>query len=252
MRQLRSRPSPGLRPVTASNTLSAFAEGQALSGEEHLAEKAICPICNKRRAERYCPAKGEKICAVDCGTEREVTIDCPSDCPYLAASRRWEQAHPKPIPADEIPFREVTLPAGLLDTRGAAFWGLGYTVLAYAAEQRALTDADVFAAAEAMATTYRTLTSGLYYEKPPAGAVPAGLYGAFASFFAEDKKRATQDPRHTALKDSEIFHLLVFFLRFGRLRSNGRPRSRAFRDFLRAQYPAEDTITKDEPRIILP
>ena len=217
-----------------------------------MADKAICPLCNKRRAERYCPAKGEKICAVDCGTEREVTIDCPSDCPYLAAARRWEQAHPKPIPADEIPFPEVTLPAGLLDTRGAAFWGLGYNVLAYAAEQRSLTDADVFAAAEALATTYRTLTSGIYYEKPPAGVVPAGLYAAFASFFAEDKKRATQDPRHSALKDSEIYHLLVFFLRFGRLRSNGRPRSRAFLDFLRAQYPAEAGVTKDEPRIIMP
>src|SRR5712691_4582830 len=109
-----------------------------------LAEKAICPICNKRRAERYCPAKGEKICAVDCGTEREATIDCPRDCPYLIAAHRWEQAHPKPIPESEIPFREVSVSRDLLHLRGAAIWGLGYTILAYASEQRLLTDAEVF------------------------------------------------------------------------------------------------------------
>ena len=38
-----------------------------------------CPICEKRPPKRFCPAKGEKICAVCCGREREVTIDCPPD-----------------------------------------------------------------------------------------------------------------------------------------------------------------------------
>jgi hypothetical protein len=54
------------------------------------------------------------------------------------------------------------------------------------------------------------------------------------------------------LKDTEIFHLLVFFLRFGRLRSNGRPRTRAFLAFLRSQFPSEVVIAKEEPRIIMP
>ena len=35
-----------------------------------------CPICENRKAARFCPAKGENICAVCCGTEREVTISC--------------------------------------------------------------------------------------------------------------------------------------------------------------------------------
>jgi len=74
-------------------------------------QKTICPICNKRRAERYCPATGEKICAVDCGTEREVTIDCPTDCAYLAAAHHWEQSHPKPLAENEIPFPHVTFSA---------------------------------------------------------------------------------------------------------------------------------------------
>jgi hypothetical protein len=215
-------------------------------------DKKICPICNKRRAERYCPAKGEKICAIDCGTEREVTIDCPSDCAYLVAAHRWEQSHPKPLDEGDVPFLDVSFPADLIHTRQAMLSGLGYTVLIYAADQRSLADSDVFAAVQAMAETRRTLLAGIYYEKPPEIPVAAGLYAALAKFIEEEKKHAAEHPEFPALKETEIFHLLVFFLRFGRLRSNGRPRTRAFIEFLRSQFPSEVGVAKEEPRIILP
>ena len=217
-----------------------------------MADKKICAICNKRRAERYCPAKGEKICAIDCGIEREVTIDCPSDCAYLVAAHRWEQSHPKPLAEGEVPFPDVSFPAELIHTRQTVLSGLGYSVLIYAADQRSLADSDVFAAVQAMAETRRTLLSGIYYEKPPDYPVAAGLYAALAKFIEEEKKHAAEHPEFPALKDTEIFHLLVFFLRFGRLRSNGRPRTRAFIEFLRSQFPIEAGVSKEEPRIILP
>lgn len=217
-----------------------------------MADKKLCPICNKRRAERYCPAKGEKICAVDCGTEREVTIDCPSDCGYLVAAHRWEQTHPKPLSESEVPFPDISFPSDLIHTRQATLSGLGYTVVMYAADQRSLADSDVFGALQAMAETRRTLLSGIYYEKPPAIPVAAGLYAALAKFIEDEKKHAAEHPEFPALKGTEIFHLLVFFLRFGRLRSNGRPRTRAFLGFLRSQFPSEVGAAKEEPRIILP
>jgi hypothetical protein len=217
-----------------------------------LAGKAICPICEKRRAERYCPAKGEKICAIDCGIEREVTIDCPSDCAYLLAAHRWEQAHPKPLAESEIPFPDVSFPADLIRARQAALSGLGYTVLTYAAEQPSLSDAEVLAAARAMAETYRTLISGIYYEKLSEHPLAAGLYAALSKFFVDEKTHQAEHPEFPPLRDSEIFHLLIFFLRFGLLRSNGRPRTRAFIEFLRAQFPRDAGFTKEEPRIIMP
>ncbi len=217
-----------------------------------MADKKICPICNKRRAERYCPAKGEKICAIDCGTEREVSIDCPTVCPYLAAAHRWEQSHPKPIDEGDVPFPDVSFPSDLIHTRQTTLSGLGYTVISYAADQRSLADLDVFAAVQAMAETRRTLLSGIYYEKPPEIPVAAGLYAALAKFIEEEKKHSAEHPEFPALKDTDIFHLLVFFLRFGRLRSNGRPRTRAFIEFLRLQFPTEVGVSKEEPRIILP
>jgi hypothetical protein len=217
-----------------------------------MADKKLCPICNKRRAERYCPAKGENICAIDCGTEREVSIDCPSDCTYLVTAHRWEQTHSKPIAESDVPFPDVSFPSDLIHTRQDALSGLGYTVVTYAADQRSLNDSDVFAALQALAETRRTLLSGIYYEKPPDIPVAAGLYDSLAKFIEDEKKRTAEHPEFPALKDTEIFHLLVFFLRFGRLRSNGRPRTRAFLEFLRSQFPSEVGAAKEEPRIILP
>jgi hypothetical protein len=217
-----------------------------------LTGKAICPICEKRRAERYCPAKGEKICAIDCGTEREVTIDCPSDCAFLVAAHRWEQSHLKPLAEGDVPFPVVSFSSDLIHTRQATLSGLGYTVVIYAADQRSLADSDIFAAVQALAETRRTLLAGIYYEKAPEIPVAAGLYAALAKFIEEEKKHAAEHPEFPPLKDTEIFHLLVFFLRFGRLRSNGRPRTRAFLAFLRSQIPAEVGVAKEEPRIILP
>jgi hypothetical protein len=217
-----------------------------------VAVKQLCPICNKRRAERYCPAKGEKICAIDCGTEREVTIDCPIDCAYLVAAHRWEETHPKPLVESEVPFPDVSFPSDLIHTRQNVLSGLGYTVVIYAGDQRSLNDSDVFAALQGLAETRRTLLSGIYYEKPPAIPVAAGLYAVLAKFIEDEKKHAAEHPEFPALKDTEIFHLLVFFLRFGRMRSNGRPRTRAFLGFLRSQIPTEIGVAKEEPRIILP
>lgn len=217
-----------------------------------MAPHDLCPICNKRRAERYCPAKGEKICSVDCGTGREVTIDCPSDCGYLLAAHQWEQAHPKSIAQRELPFPDVSFAASLVHTHQALLSGIGYTVAAFAHEQASTNDADVFSAAQAIAETYRTLASGIYFEKIPEGLVAAGLYAALAKFLDEEKQREGDDPRAAKPKDSEIFHLLVFFLRFGILRSNSRPRTRMFLQFLREQMPPEMGAAKQESRIILP
>lgn len=217
-----------------------------------MAEKLICPICQKRRAERYCPAKGERICAIDCGTEREVTIDCPIDCSYLVAAHRWELGHPKPIAEGEVPFPDVSLPPELIHTRQSVVAGLGYAILIFAVEQRSLTDAEVFTAVQALAETRRTLLSGIYYERPPDNLIAAGLYAALAKFIDDEKKHAAERPEYPALKDAEIFHILVFFLRFGKLRSNGRPRTREFLTFLRSTIPQEAPGPKEESRIIIP
>ena len=211
-----------------------------------------CPICNKRKPKRYCPAKGEKICAVCCGTEREVTIDCPSDCTYLIAARRYEDEHRQPLSRAELPYRDVEFSPDLVHERRPVAAGLGYTIVKFAGENRDLRDADAFAALAALAETYRTLGSGLYYERPPDAALPQALYGRLAQFLQEYKKEEAQRSGFPILKDSEVFHLLVFLLRIGRQQTNGRPRSRAFLDFLRSQFPRVAEAEREASRIVIP
>ena len=160
--------------------------------------------------------------------------------------------YPKPLAESEVPFPDVSFSSDIVRTRENILSELGYTVAVYAIEQRSLTDSDVFAAVKALAEARRTLVSGIYYEKLPEIPVAAGLYAALAKYLEEEKSRAAEHPEYPALKDTEVFHLLVFFVRFARLRSNGRPRTRAFLNFLRSQFPVEAGVAKEEPRIILP
>ncbi len=211
-----------------------------------------CSLCNKRKPERYCPAKSEKICTVCCGTEREVTLDCPSDCAYLVAAHRYEDEHRKPVPVEEIPFPDLELPRDLIHERESVVAGLVFALLKFAAGQPSLTDRDALTALAALAETYRTLGSGIYYEKPPDAALPRGLYDELAKFIEDHKKQDAERAGFTTLRDSEVFHLLVFLLRVGRSRTNGRPRARGFLEFLRAQFPRVAGIEREAPRIILP
>jgi hypothetical protein len=210
-----------------------------------------CPICKKRKPERFCPAKGEKICAVCCGTEREVTIDCPADCAYLLAAHRYEARTPKTFLPEEVPFSDVEFSQDLAYERRPVVSGLAFTILKFAAENPTLTDGDAIAALRALAETYRTLGSGILYEKPPDAPLPHGLYAALAKFIAEAKQQDTQQAGFTTLKDSEIFFLLVFLFRVGLSRTNGRPRSRIYLEFLRLQFP-QTVAAPETSRIIVP
>jgi hypothetical protein len=208
---------------------------------------ALCPLCNERRAKRFCPAKGEKICAVCCGTEREVTIDCPSDCAYLIAARRYEQEHRKPLPEDELPYPEVELERELVEDRRAFVTHLAASLVEFARQNHSLTDREALEALGALGETYRTLTAGIYYEKPPAAVPARALYEQLSKAIQQFKKEEAERAGFPTLKDTEAFQLLVFLLRLGRQRTNGRRLSRGFLDYLRARFPEAQPAA---PRIV--
>ncbi|HKW33499.1 MAG TPA: hypothetical protein VJN92_10880 [Candidatus Acidoferrum sp.] len=210
-----------------------------------------CPICEKRKAERFCPAKAEKICAVCCGKEREVTIDCPSDCTYLIAAHRYESDHPRDIPAD-TPLLDETIPKDIVHTHQQLMAAMAFSIAKFCTAQPAAVDNDILSALEALSQTYKTLSSGLIYEKPPQPAVPGELYAALTTFLDEVKKQQAERGASSSFRDTEIFYLLVFLYRMGLLRTNGRPRSRLFIEFLRGQFPKAPELKREESRIIVP
>jgi hypothetical protein len=210
-----------------------------------------CPICEKRKAERFCPAKAEKICAVCCGREREVTIDCPADCTYLIAAHRYESEHPRDIPAD-TPLLDETIPQDVIHTHQQLMAAIAFSIAKFCAAQSAAVDNDILAALEALAQTYKTLSSGLIYEKPPHARLPGELYAALMAFLDETKKQQAERGSSSSFKNTEIFYLLVFLYRMGLLRTNGRPRARMFMEFLSGQFPEASEVKREESRIIVP
>jgi len=209
-----------------------------------------CPICQKRKPGRFCPAKAEKICAVCCGTEREVSIDCPPDCGYLLSAHRYENEHPRPLAAD-TPLLDAHISPDTVQTHGRFLSAIAFTIAKFCASQPLATDPDVLAALRALAESYKTLIAGIVYEQPPASPIQRELYDTLSAFLAETKQNASP-ASFGPIKDGDTFQLLVFLFRMGLLRTNGRPRSRRFIEFLRGQFPGAHELQREQSRIIVP
>ena len=186
-----------------------------------------------------------------CGTEREVSIDCPADCAYLIAAHRYEQEHRKPLAASETPFPGIEFSSRVIYDREPFVSGLAFTISQFAANHRDLTDEQTLTATTALGETYRTLVSGIYYERPPAAQPAAGLYSALAAFIQDYKKKETERLGFSTIKDSEIFYALVFLARLIRNWTNGRPRARIYLQLLRSQFPQQE-VQAETSRIIAP
>jgi hypothetical protein len=212
-----------------------------------------CPICEKRPPKRFCPAKGEKICPICCGKEREVTIDCLTDCSYLIAAHRYEAEHRKQLPSQDFPYRDIAFPPDFIYERWTAVSSIAQAILGFQIQNKDLNDNGVYSALESLAETHRTLGTGIYYEKPPDLPVARALYGEIAQSLQSFRTRESQHPGgESPLRDSDIFRLLVFLLRICRQETNGRPRSRAFLGFLRSRFPLPEGAPQEASRIIIP
>ena len=155
------------------------------------------------------------------------------------------------LPAD-TPLLDEKIPQDIVYTHQQLMAALAFSIAKFCAVQPTATDTDVVAALQALAETYKTLSSGIIYEKPPAAPIPRELYAALTAFLAEIKKQQVERASSSSLKDSEVFFLLVFLYRMGLLRTNGRPRSRRFIEFLRGQFPQALELKREESRIIVP
>jgi hypothetical protein len=215
-----------------------------------------CAICHFRKEQRFCPALHDRICAVCCGTEREVSLDCPSDCVYLRQARK----HERPRPLEEVDrarlFRNVEISESVLYEREPLLAGLSFAVIKAARADGALRDRDVIAALSDLATTYeRLVNSGLHYEPANTNPVQQALAAEVRRMMAEYRELETKHLGYSSLRDNEILQLLVFMVRTAYSHTSGRPRSRAFLDVLAERFPEKSAIAEPQQagsRIIMP
>ena len=210
-----------------------------------------CPICSKRKVKRFCPARGENICSVCCGTEREVSIDCPSDCPHLVASREYDAGR-RQVDWSKVPFADVRIPYEFTQSHSLLLVTLTSSIWEYAQHHRQVVDTDAIAALQALAETYRTLSSGLYYERPPDYLYRRELYQVLKAGLEEFKEAETQRLGLATTRDSEIRDALTFLTQLGATRQNGRPKGRAFLDLIRTQIGPEASAKPASNIVLLP
>lgn len=123
-----------------------------------------CRLCGSRKARRACPALGETICAVCCGTKRLTEIACPSDCGYLATAREHPAAVVRRQQERDIAVLLPTIQG--LSERQHHIYFLFQTLIARHKPEgfSRLLDEDVAEAASAVAATLETASRGLIYE----------------------------------------------------------------------------------------
>ena len=103
---------------------------------------------------------------------------------------------------------------------------------------RSLTDRDLIGALSSLAQSYRTLVqSSLIYEQATANLVQQQVAREVETMVKEFREAEAKHLGYSRLRDSEVLKALVFLLRMGMARTSGRPKSRAFADFLFTQFP---------------
>ena len=216
-----------------------------------------CVICEIRKEKRFCPAVHGRICPQCCGEQREVTLDCPSDCPYLQQAHE----HEKPRSADQIDpaalFLQVEVSDQFMYEREHLLMGLTYALAKAARADSSLNDRDLIAVLSALSSRYeRLVNSGLHYEPPFSSASQQRVAVEVENMLKEFREAEHKHMGYSSLRDADVLKALVFLLRLGYGRTSGRPKSRAFVDFLFAQFPEKEsamvTSRSAGSRIIVP
>ena len=213
-----------------------------------------CALCETRKEKRYCLAIHGRICPQCCGEQREVRLDCPSECEYLQQARQHERPRPMNELDREALFPSVSIEETFLYQHEDLLLGLSFALAKSAKANRELMDQDLIAALAALGKTYQTLAqSGLHYEAAAPNPVQQIVVGEMKKMLEEFRQLEQQHRGQSSLRDSDVLKGLVFLTRMAHGRTSGRPKSRAYIDFLSQQFPEKSpTDTAPASSLIIP
>ena len=202
-----------------------------------------CAICEVRKEKRFCPAVHGRICPQCCGEQREVTLDCPSDCPYLQQAREHEKARASGDLDPAALFLQIELGDQFLYEHEHLIMGLSYALFKAIRADRGMSDRDLIAGLTSLARSYeRLVNSGLHYDEPVQGAAQQIVAGEIQTMVKEYREAEIKHTGYSRLRDSDVLKTLVFLVRMAHGRTSGRPKSRAFVDFLSSQFPEKQSV----------
>src|SRR6202167_5767411 len=200
-----------------------------------------CAICEVRKEKRFCPAVHGRICPQCCGEQREVTLDCPSDCAYLLQARE----HERPRSADQVDpaglFLQIEVSDQFMYEKEHLLMGLTYALAKAARTDRSLHDQDLLTTLSALTASHeRLVNSGLHYEQPLTSEAQRRVAAEVETMVREFREAEQKHTGRVSLRDSDVLKALVFLVRLANGRTSGRPKSRALVEFLFAQFPEKE------------
>jgi hypothetical protein len=205
----------------------------------------LCRLCETRKPRRYCPGVGGDICSICCGTEREQTVHCPFECPFLQEARKHEAA---PIASlDDFPNTDIKVTEQFLKDHEPLLIWLTASLFRASVQTPGAVDNDIRAGLDALIRTYRTLQSGLYYESRPENPMAATIMDRMKEAVEEIRKRVAESGGVESIRDAELLGLFVFLQRLEIQHNNGRRLGRAFIDFLRGNFGEASEAAPPEP-----
>jgi hypothetical protein len=203
-------------------------------------------------ARRACPAQGEHICSVCCGTKRQIEIACPPDCLYLTSAREHPPAIERRRHEQDL-ARIAPLVRDFTDLQAELFLLLtSATLRDVPGELQKLLDEDVAGAAAALAATLETASRGVLYEHRPPTRPAERLMGAFRVLLHEAGKTI---PESRVERDA-----ILVLRRLEQGARSARESARASRDFIELlsrvvrlpEEPARAAVVETAPRLIVP
>jgi hypothetical protein len=151
----------------------------------------VCPLCQRRKARRECPALGRSICSVCCGTKRLVEINCPDTCVHLSTARANPPAAVRRQQEADLTLLMPTIET-LTERQHQLFFLFQSVITRHRPEGFArLVDADVVEATGAVAATLETAAKGVIYEHQAQSVVAQKLAGELSAIVEEIRKEGT-------------------------------------------------------------
>lgn len=206
-----------------------------------------CALCENRKPKRFCLAIHQRICSPCCGEQREVSLDCPSECVYLQQARQYEKPRPLEALDQTALFPAIDIGDQFLYEKQELIGGLMLGLAKSMRTNRHVFDPDLIAALTALARSYDTrVNAGLYYEPPLVNASQHSIVAELQSHLKE--YREADEARLGALRwrDGDVLKALVVLLRMAQTRTSGRPKSRSFVDFLLQQFSEKVIVAPGE------
>lgn len=212
-----------------------------------------CPVCNKRKAKRPCPAIGQKnreesssICPPCCGEKRVLELDCPETCEYLKAGREHESAEFGRLFRSQDPVRQEKNRKILTENQDVVAH-IEYIVAQQRLASRDMTDDDVSKAVDILLDDYRTEDKGILYERNSDDLriepLRVELREVLESYRNPEGQEGESivDPKHTRLPLRNAIECLEFLQSMIETYSKDRRSAGNYVDFLARMTPRRET-----------